>query len=297
MSTLILPRSSWSPRHDDGDLTLSGLAHAVAVHHSVTGQGFGLNSTRDAEEAHMREIEAIGEGRFGTGISYNVLVFPSGRAYQGASFHRRGTHTGGHNSTVRSICYVGNFEVASPTDLALAKGAAIIEEGRNRWWRFNAPINGHRDYSSTACPGKNLYKHLDDLEDWDGPTFVNNPVTPSEPGGLVVDGYWGRSTTGRIQRVLGTPVDRVVSSQLSYWRDENPALTTGWRWVPNPVGSKVILALQDYLELPEGQRDGILGPYSIRRLQRHLGTPVDGVLSRESKAVMALQRRLNEGKV
>lgn len=299
--TLLLPRAAWSPRHDDGDLTLTGFAEAVAIHHTTTH--IDDANSPEAEREHMRELEKIGEKRFGTGISYNVVIFPSGRAYQGCSFHRRGTHTGGHNSTVRSIAYVGNFETEYPTDAALSKGARIIEEGRNRWWRFNAPINGHRDYTATACPGRNLYKYLDDLESGyaiEEPEFVDNPITTPRPpatgpSGLVVDGAWGRATTARLQRVLDTLVDGIVSSQPVAWRNENPGLVSGWRWVPNPVGSKVITALQDHLNLPPGQRDGLVGPYTIRALQRYLGTPVDGILSRESKAIMALQRRLNGG--
>src|SRR3546814_10576462 len=72
-----------------------------------------------------------------------------------------------------------------PTDAALSKGAALIAEGRNRWWRFNAPVNGHRDYKATACPGRNLYSWLDELEDgpnWlDGPEFVAHPIQPLPP--------------------------------------------------------------------------------------------------------------------
>ena len=300
--TLLLPRASWSPRHDDGDLTLIGLAEAVAVHHTTT---HAKDDTPEAEREHMRVLEAIGEERFGTGISYNALVFPSGRAYQGVSFHRRGTHTGGHNSTVRSICYVGNFENDLPTDAALAKGAALIAEGRNRWWRFNAPINGHRDYKATACPGRNLYSWLDELEDgstWlDLPEFVDNPITPLPPRNsddLLVDGFWGRATTRRLQRVLGTPVDGIISSQPVAWRDENPGLATGWRWVTNPLGSQAMKALQKHLGFPAGQRDGLVGPYTVRGLQRHLGMKtVDGHLSRESRTIMALQRRLNENRI
>ena len=299
MTDLLLPRRTWSPRHDNGDLDLYGLAEAVVVHHTVTHAN---GSTPEAERDHMRELEGIGESRFGTGISYNALVFPSGRAYEGVSFDRRGTHTGGHNSSVRSICYVGNFERDTPTDAALAKGAALISVGRGQWWRSNAPVNGHRDYKSTACPGRNLYHWLDELEaGWGidgGAEFVDNPIRPVTPSGdLLVDGFWGSATTRRLQDILNTPVDGIVSSQSAYWRDDNPGLTTGWRWVANPLGSKMMLALQKRLDLPSGQRDGILGPYSVRRLQQHLGTPVDGVLSRRSKAIMALQRRLNEGKI
>src|SRR3546814_12739543 len=89
-----------------------------------------------------------------------------------------------------------------PTDAALSKGAALIAEGRNRWWRFNAPVNGHRDYKATACPGRNLYSWLDELEDgstWlDGPEFVDNPnkplppTLPTSPNDLLVAGFWGK---------------------------------------------------------------------------------------------------------
>jgi hypothetical protein len=45
-------------------------------------------------------------------------------------------------------------------------------------------------------------------------------------------------------------------------------------------------------------RDGILGPDSIKRLQRHLGMPaVDGEIWNPSATVRALQRRLNEGRL
>ncbi len=59
----------------------------------------------------------------------------------------------------------------------------------------------------------------------------------------------------------------------------------------------MIAALQSRIGMPSGQRDGKIGPQTIRALQRYLGTRVDGVISRESSAVMALQRRLNQGRV
>ena len=49
---------------------------------------------------------------------------------------------------------------------------------------------------------------------------------------LEVDGYWGSATTSALQEVLGTPVDGIVSSQNESWRKYNPALTSGWEWVP-----------------------------------------------------------------
>ena len=296
MSDHIYPRSAWNPRYQDGDLSLSGSAASVSVHHSVTKQ-LSANASRAEEHEQMRALESIGQSRFGTGISYNVVIFPSGRAYQGCSFHRRGTHTGGRNSTTRSICFAGNYETNKPTDAQIQKAAAIYAEGEGDEWRRDAPLFGHRDVSSTACPGRHVYARLNEIKH--GAVEVSNPIKPkpSKPSGprkLSVDGYWGRNLTTRLQQVLKTPVDGVVSSQSRHWKDRNPGLTSGWDWDADPQGSRVISELQERIG---AKRDGILGEGSIRKLQRHLGTPVDGVLSKESKCIMALQRRLNEGKI
>jgi hypothetical protein len=288
----IASRASWGARYPDGDLTLTGLAVEVFVHHSVTAQ-LSADASIAAEAEQMRALESVGQSRFGTGISYNVVIFPSGRAYQGVSWNRRGTHTGGRNSTSRSICFAGNYETNQPTAAQISTAAAIYREGKGRWWTQAAPLYGHRDVSQTACPGRYLYARIDDIRAGSGST----PPSPGEPGGLVVDGFWGLSTTRRLQQELGTTVDGIVSSQSVAWRDSNPGLTTGWRWVSNAQGSRVIAALQRRIGMDSGQRDGKIGPRTIRSLQRYLGTPVDGVISRESSAVMALQRRLNAGQI
>jgi hypothetical protein len=287
----IASRASWGARYPDGDLTLTGLAVEVFVHHSVTAQ-LSADASIAAEAEQMRALESVGQSRFGTGISYNVVIFPSGRAYQGVSWNRRGTHTGGRNSTSRSICFAGNYETNQPTAAQISTAAAIYREGKGRWWTQAAPLYGHRDVSQTACPGQYLYARVDDIRAGSGTT----PPSPGEPGGLVVDGFWGLSTTRRVQQELGTTVDGIVASQSVAWRDSNPGLTTGWRWVSNAQGSRVIAALQRRIGMDSGQQDGKIGPQTIRALQRYLGTPVDGVISRESSAVMALQQRLNAGR-
>jgi hypothetical protein len=158
----IASRASWGARYPDGDLTLTGLAVEVFVHHSVTAQ-LSPDASIAAEAEQMRALESVGQSRFGTGISYNVLIFPSGRAYQGVSWNRRGTHTGGRNSTSRSICFAGNYETNQPTPAQISTAAAIYREGKQRWWTQNAPLRGHRDVSQTACPGRHLYARIDDI--------------------------------------------------------------------------------------------------------------------------------------
>jgi hypothetical protein len=288
----IASRASWGARYQDGDLTLPDLAVEVFVHHSVTAQ-LSPDASIAAEAEQMRALESVGQTRFGTGISYNVVIFPSGRAYQGVSWNRRGTHTGGRNSTSRSICFAGNYETNQPNAAQISTAAAIYREGKQRWWTQGAPLRGHRDVSQTACPGRHLYARIDDIREGSGST----PPSPGEPGRIAVDGLWGSSTTRRLQQELGTTVDGVVSSQSIAWRDSNPGLTSGWQWVSDAQGSRMIAALQRQIGMDSGQRDGKIGPQTIRALQRYLDTPVDGVISRESRAVMALQRRLNAGRI
>jgi hypothetical protein len=119
-------------------------------------------------------------------------------------------------------------------------------------------------------------------------------ATAQTGGGLVVDGIWGTSTTRRLQQVLGTPADGIVSSQPRQRKAANPGLTSGWDWTPNPKGSAVVRALQGRIGAGV---DGLVGPATFRALQQHLGTPVDGTVSRPSAMVRALQVRLNEGRL
>lgn len=206
----IASRASWGARHADGDLTLTGLAAEVFLHHSVTAL-LATTATVDAERAQMRHLENIGQQRFGRGISYNVVIFPSGRAYQGVSWNRRGTHTGGRNSTSRSIAFAGNFEIAQPSPAGLATAAAIMAHGRSRWWVQAAPLRGHREVSATACPGRHLAAHLRDIAAGPGPEpnpegtlpmFVAFDTGSGRAVLIYPTGHWAWVTAGADARAL-----------------------------------------------------------------------------------------------
>ena len=107
---------------------------------------------------------------------------------------------------------------------------------------------------------------------------------------LTVDGYWGPQLTRALQRLYGTTVDGVVSSQYNWG---NAGLTGGWQFVGKPVGSLLIAAIQRSLGV---KADGMLGPETIKAMQRKAGTPVDGVISAKSQLVMYMQRCANVGK-
>lgn len=119
--------------------------------------------------------------------------------------------------------------------------------------------------------------------------------TGTRSGKLAVDGYWGSTTTRRLQQVLGTPQDGIVSSQNAHWKHAGivQGLTSGWEWVPNPSGSTVIKALQKRIGVGA---DGILGPGTIKALEAHYGTEQDGRIDSPSITVKKMQEALNAGR-
>ncbi|WP_125581496.1 N-acetylmuramoyl-L-alanine amidase [Lacticaseibacillus suibinensis] len=119
-------------------------------------------------------------------------------------------------------------------------------------------------------------------------TSAAAPATSTASAG--VDGYWGTATTTKLQRLYGTTVDGVVSSQYNW---HNAGLTGGWQFVGKPVGSLLIAAIQRALGV---KADGILGPDTIKAMQRKAGTPVDGKISAQSQLVMYMQKCANAGK-
>lgn len=174
----IASRSSWGARHPDGAANLTGVATGVFLHHSVTAT-LAHNATVAAEQHQMRTLEQIGQARFRSGISYNLVTFPSGRPYQGTSWNRRGTHTGGHNTTARGLCFAGNFETNRPTDAAIRAMAAVVETGRGRWWTPSVTVRPHQAVSSTACPGRHIIARINEIRA--GGSGTPQPPAPPPP--------------------------------------------------------------------------------------------------------------------
>lgn len=114
----------------------------------------------------------------------------------------------------------------------------------------------------------------------------------SSSSGIDVDGYWGKDTTRALQSYLGTPVDGIVSDQNIAWRRQNPGLIpSSWQWVSRPsYGSTMVKALQRKIG---ASADGFIGPNTITKLQKYLGTYADGRIDYPSNCVKALQRALN----
>lgn len=162
----IQSRASWGAQHRDGVATRSLGRLEKYLHHSVTKQ-LPVTASIEEERVQCRVVESIGQARFGAGISYTFLVFPSGRIYQGASVHRVSYHSGGgrdgksRNTLGVGICLVGNTEANEMTPQQEAAVVWLLRHGVEQgWWQDPSITEGHRDFKSTSCPGKNAYAKI-----------------------------------------------------------------------------------------------------------------------------------------
>ena len=112
---------------------------------------------------------------------------------------------------------------------------------------------------------------------------------------LKVDGKWGKDTTKRTQKVLGTEVDGIVSGQISKYKKYLPnCLTSSWEFDKTGEGSDIVKAIQ---KLVGAVVDGIMGKKTVKAMQRFLkkkgfyAGKIDGVMGKLT--VKAWQEYIN----
>lgn len=177
----------------------------------------------------------------------------------------------------------------------IADHVGFVEANRGSWVQ-TIEGNTSSGQAGSQSNGGGVYRRA---RSWDDVCAVIRPEYEHEygqtpAGGMLdADGYWGEATTRRLQEVLATPVDGIISDQDAACQEANPALTSGWEWTPTPTeGSAVVEELQRRLGVDV---DGLMGPDTINALETHLGFEADGHLDAPSPTVAALQQCLNRG--
>lgn len=169
--------------------------------------------------------------------------------------------------------------------------------------RYGIPIDSthiipHKSIVATDCPGGinmahyiNLVKAAAGQNAAPAETVSKQVPTYNTALNLALDGRWGAATTRKLQATYETYVDGVIDSQYPW-----PALTgnmTSVTWdKTSPSGSKLIKTMQKALGV---KADGLLGPDTIKAMQRKAGLIVDGKLSTVSPLVKWMQKKLNAG--
>lgn len=245
---------------------------------------------KDAKEAQRMICQT---GLYGAGCTYSAQYYKNqNRLFKDPKpgdqifFWDSGKTCIAHTGIVKKVdsTYVYTIEGnTSSTSGVVANGGAVEEKkyklNYSRIYRYGRPY-----YDEEATPDVNIEAPKD-------------PATKeNEAKKLVVDGKWGKATTTRLQQIFGTPVDGEVSNQWRAYKASNPGLMDGWEWKikPNRKGSALIMAMQKWAGIPIGERDGEIGPKTIKAFQKKLGTVQDGKVSKPSQMVKALQKWANE---
>jgi hypothetical protein len=170
-------------------------------------------------------------------------------------------------------------------DISMRNGLGLLVPGQNLTW--------HSMYAATTCPGDYLRARMQYIADRANEIISGGQPTPTPTGKIAVDGLWGVETTRKAQQVFGTPVDGVVSKQVSWVGNQNPGLlSSSFEWLDSMQGGSLLIAsIQRMLGVND---DGYIGSDTISAMQRWLGTPVDGCVSYPSVMVRAFQHWLNE---
>jgi hypothetical protein len=78
----IYTRSEWSAAHPAGAGPAATPATTLWLHHTA-GKSGAVSATVEQDCALLRELEQIGQSRFGRGISYTFVITRSGRIFEG----------------------------------------------------------------------------------------------------------------------------------------------------------------------------------------------------------------------
>ena len=123
----------------NGQLVKRNSTKYIILHHRA-GNG-------DAESIHAGHLS-----QGWTGIGYHFYVRKDGSIYRGRPIETIGAHCQGQNSYSVGVCFEGNFEAETMTAAQLKSGLALVSYLKELY--PGAEVKGHRDFNSTACPGK-----------------------------------------------------------------------------------------------------------------------------------------------
>ncbi len=155
----VLPRSRWARSGPAPALLRPMLpVRYITIHHDGMRPFTGNDTTSAA-----RRLESIRRAHRGQGwadIGYHFAIDRAGNVWQGRSLEFQGAHVKNHNEHNIGVVVLGNFEEQQPTAAQLA---ALDRHVKALMQAYGVPasrVKTHREWAATACPGKNVHRHV-----------------------------------------------------------------------------------------------------------------------------------------
>jgi hypothetical protein len=154
----INPRSTWNAA--DPKPFKQHVPERITIHH----EGTKFEKSDDAAK-HIKNVQTWGMGkdRNWIDIPYHFLIDLNGNFYEGRNIFTVGETATEYDPTGHLlITCMGNFEEQDVSDEQLEALIRLIVYCCNQYQISTETIASHKDYSNqTVCPGKNLYKYLE----------------------------------------------------------------------------------------------------------------------------------------
>ncbi len=169
-----LDRIGWCP---NGDCPIDNTPVSTVPSHIIVHHSAGQTNSSDFAAVVRSYWDFHVNTNGWDDIGYNWLVDPNGVIYEGRGEGLQGAHFSCMNEKTTSICFIGNYEIATPASdgilslqdfLAWAACSNDIDAAGSSLHQSSQltlnHISGHLDgndspnaCSSTVCPGVNLY--------------------------------------------------------------------------------------------------------------------------------------------
>ncbi|MCC6546891.1 N-acetylmuramoyl-L-alanine amidase [Candidatus Sumerlaeota bacterium] len=157
-----LPERVASATKADGPSDRLRVKHTInklTLHHSATPHKEG-----DVLATKLKNQQKWGEtDRNWFDVPYHFFVDLDGTAYQARDYRYAGDTNTAYDTRGHLLinCY-GNYEEAEPNEKQLETIANLMAWGAMEFKIDPIKIFGHKDLAGTSCPGKNLYKYIQD---------------------------------------------------------------------------------------------------------------------------------------
>ena len=155
----IMPVKQWGGTPADDSKARLHTINRITLHH----QGEPFPRGKDPVQ-YMRDLQKWSRDTKGwIDVPYHYIIDLDGRIYEGRDIRFAGdTNTTYDPAGHALIEVVGNFEEVEPNAAQLE---AVVNLMTHLAAKYHVPaegIRGHRDYVETLCPGRNLYRYLQD---------------------------------------------------------------------------------------------------------------------------------------
>lgn len=107
--------------------------------------------------AGIGDVQSIHNGHLAkgwSGIGYHFYIRKDGSVFRGRPIGTVGAHCTGYNDKSVGVCFEGNFENEIMSAQQIKSGRELVSHLKGLF--PGAEVKRHKEFQSTACPGKNF---------------------------------------------------------------------------------------------------------------------------------------------